>query len=359
MSKFKSNIDHLKSSQLEEYIHGRMSDARMFEIEKHLLECNLCSDAVEGIEEFGADNFVATTARIKHWLPKKTTTGYFPFWVAAGVSIVLVAGIVAYLSEIEKKDSFISMNKESPKLEYFANEEAKTPAPTNEKKIEIMEEGVQMERQKSTKPRPEIAKTITRSTPNIIVANPVREEKQMEEQVLDQVAEMPVEDDQDIAMNLMTGGASNEVSATDFVKNDRSLPTSVLRQGIAEKRARTKAPTPQMSAERPAGTKNIFSASDAAVFIAMDNATPTVSIAEYSQYLREHIVEIGKESEGDVIVSFFVDKELNIVDFRIEKGLNSANDKEARRLIFEGPAWKLIQEQMPLKNNKVVLRITF
>jgi len=46
--------------------------------------------------------------------------------------------------------------------------------------------------------------------------------------------------------------------------------------------------------------------------------------------------------KGEVVVSFEVKKPNVLADFKIEKSLSKDHDKEAIRLIQQGPAWKLL-----------------
>jgi hypothetical protein len=57
----------------------------------------------------------------------------------------------------------------------------------------------------------------------------------------------------------------------------------------------------------------------------------------------------GKKIDGMVTVSFAVSESGWLSDFRIEKSLNTLADKEAMRLIKEGPKWELLNTEKPLR----------
>ncbi|MFT3705513.1 MAG: hypothetical protein QM802_24300 [Agriterribacter sp.] len=59
---------------------------------------------------------------------------------------------------------------------------------------------------------------------------------------------------------------------------------------------------------------------------------------------------------GYVDISFYVDKYGSLSDYHIEHSACVACDKEAIRLVKEGPRWKLIKGTTP---EKVILTIQF
>ena len=70
---------------------------------------------------------------------------------------------------------------------------------------------------------------------------------------------------------------------------------------------------------------------------------PTIGLRKYKKYLKDHLIrpknDQGKNVEGVVLLSFIVDKEGNPRQIKIKKGLCETADKEAIRLIQEGPRW--------------------
>lgn len=57
----------------------------------------------------------------------------------------------------------------------------------------------------------------------------------------------------------------------------------------------------------------------------------------------------GRKIDGMVTVSFAVSESGWLSDFKIEKSLNTLADKEAMRLIKEGPKWELYNTEKPLR----------
>ncbi|MBK9015146.1 MAG: hypothetical protein IPM82_14355 [Saprospiraceae bacterium] len=97
----------VSQEELRQYLSGHMSRDGLRRVEDHLLDCPLCSDAVEGCEESGThltddlEDFEAfsiklpgqpTTAKVRQLQPG----GYFRQAIA--IAAMLVVGAVAYFS---------------------------------------------------------------------------------------------------------------------------------------------------------------------------------------------------------------------------------------------------------------------
>jgi hypothetical protein len=76
--------------------------------------------------------------------------------------------------------------------------------------------------------------------------------------------------------------------------------------------------------------------------------------ANYQEYLKSNVrVPIDLEKPGQVIVEFTVDKTGNLNNFEVVHSLTEASNKEAIRLIKDGPKWQSVQStsQVQLKIN--------
>jgi hypothetical protein len=78
--------------------------------------------------------------------------------------------------------------------------------------------------------------------------------------------------------------------------------------------------------------------------VKVQNAVPEVGWIEYEKYLEKNKTPPAANPlmKGEVVVSFQVKRPAILSDFKIEKSLSKDYDKEAIRLIQEGPAWKLL-----------------
>lgn len=89
----------------------------------------------------------------------------------------------------------------------------------------------------------------------------------------------------------------------------------------------------------------------------VQDAVPVFGWNEYNSYIEKNkrIPGSEKNQTGEVVVSFFVDNDGELSKFNIEKSLSPALDKEAIRLINEGPKWELLKK----KKAKVMMPVKF
>jgi TonB family protein len=75
------------------------------------------------------------------------------------------------------------------------------------------------------------------------------------------------------------------------------------------------------------------------------DAEPSIDWNAYSDYLEKNknVPDDAKNIHGDVVLSFTVDSKGTLKNFKIQKSLNEQLDKEAIRLIKEGPSWRLLK----------------
>jgi len=62
----------------------------------------------------------------------------------------------------------------------------------------------------------------------------------------------------------------------------------------------------------------------------------------FRRYLGENLIwpkNNGEDSEGTEIISFFVEKDGQLTNFKVEKSLGSGFDKEALRVMAKSPKW--------------------
>lgn len=96
----------ISHEELRQYLNGRMSRDGLRRVENHLLDCPLCSDAVEGCEESGSHltDDLEDFDSFSKWLPSQSTAtvrqlqpgGYLRQAIA--IAAMLVVGVVAYFS---------------------------------------------------------------------------------------------------------------------------------------------------------------------------------------------------------------------------------------------------------------------
>jgi hypothetical protein len=72
-------------------------------------------------------------------------------------------------------------------------------------------------------------------------------------------------------------------------------------------------------------------------------AMPVNGWKAYEAYIKNNRKSVPGEKPGSVILRFFLDRQNQVSDIRVERSLTEGQDEEAIRLLTEGPAWKLTQ----------------
>jgi TonB family protein len=97
--------NHLTQEQLVRYHEGEMADAEVHLVEEHLLNCSLCSEALEGITLMDAQAYSASMAelqqRLNQRISKEKERPAFAIWqwgIAASVLLAVSVAIYFFIS---------------------------------------------------------------------------------------------------------------------------------------------------------------------------------------------------------------------------------------------------------------------
>ncbi len=100
-----------------------------------------------------------------------------------------------------------------------------------------------------------------------------------------------------------------------------------------------------------------------ALILVDEMATPQGGFEAYYRYIRENMpypAEAIKQGiEGKVTVAFIVDKEGNLHNINIKRGLGHGCDEAAMRVVKEGGKWKPAKNKGGLVMQKITLPISF
>ena len=147
---YTSPYDHLSHDQLIRYQQDKMDDAEMHRVERHLLECELCSDALEGLELLEAKDAERALQDIRGRLSARlneekssSKTLYWKWGIAA--SVLLMVGAVFFLwnsgplnmQEQENRKMVQQQpepGEESPEVPYISYRKEKEGEPSVESK---------------------------------------------------------------------------------------------------------------------------------------------------------------------------------------------------------------------------------
>lgn len=170
MSKIESHITHLTKEQIEQYLRGDLSDKEMHVIERHLLSCDMCNEAMEGYEssvqniQFDAE-LDELSNRLESRINSKKKNKAFPFLRIAAIALVLIISgifITNYFindlkkpqfSEKKQKQLTDSSKVKEPKLEDNSKKEIESTEVKEEIESHVGKEEVEseIEQEKSSK----------------------------------------------------------------------------------------------------------------------------------------------------------------------------------------------------------------
>jgi TonB family protein len=132
VKKHRPNTEHLKSTEIEAYLNASLSDSEMHRIERHLLECEFCNEAMDGYAStYNEINIQNELDDLKMRIDRRVKKRSFPLFRIAAIAIVLI-GAAIYIANY-----VVSENK---RLQFSEKKPVKTELKEESKKID-KEEG--------------------------------------------------------------------------------------------------------------------------------------------------------------------------------------------------------------------------
>lgn len=123
-----------------------------------------------------------------------------------------------------------------------------------------------------------------------------------------------------------------------------------------------KKPLETKKMEKKEVTKPYINEAEALVLVD-EMATPLSGYESYYRYIRNNMKypseAIKQGTQGNVTVEFIVDKEGNLHNIRIKKGIGHGCDEEAIRVVKAGEKWKPAKNKGKIVMQKITLPISF
>jgi hypothetical protein len=121
-------INHLSEEQITRYNEGKMKPSEMHLVERHLLDCEFCSDAVEGSGLIKSEDSSSIIEDLKEEISKRAGTErdsiYWRIGIAASILLIIGFGLIFFLNKsADTKSNSVAF--ELPR----AKEKISTPAP--------------------------------------------------------------------------------------------------------------------------------------------------------------------------------------------------------------------------------------
>jgi TonB family protein len=317
-----NNDLHLNYEELVAYSQGNLSNSEMHRLETHLISCDLCNDALDGIAKVDEAMLFKSLSKVRAGTSTESTASISiskKQWLAIAASVILIAVVsLVFLLIPSNQESSIAEqlpNDAEPPMvveEKSATEEDSIDSPT-----EITTGDNSLLAEVSREEQQGLAKTAPEETKELVVVT--------DEEDIDMVSG-ELDDNLDMATNdslvVLGNMAMNDSAGERFVQDGNAA-------------ARSKKMAVPMAAEAEA-------VEEAPVDVIL---SPVAEKGDrhYSRYLKRGIKypTAAKENNvsGDVILELTINVFGSITDITVVQSLGYGCDQEAMRLVREGPKW--------------------
>jgi TonB family protein len=351
VSENKNHIAHLSLSKMKDYLSGKLTEKESHQIEKHMQECNLCADALMGMERMDPGIIGEDVSHLQSLVIEKTRARSRTSWkvrIAAAVVILAISSylVVSYL-QLGGKNQIVASEDSGTESDAQAREgdalamkdsieEINKPAAAED--IEIAGRQLPDEREQTLiENEIDTGAGAGEVTVDMEVVQAETEvdmpEKGLAEEVIITEAEPELLADQKLE------GVKEELVKEEaiFRRNSKSAAQSIADQPVEA--------APELN------TLSGFAAKEVLLIIrviqgnenADKNAEPESGTIEYVNQILNDLQYPEKASiaevRGRVTLIFQVGEDGSLSEFKITQSLGYGCDEEAIRIIKEGPRW--------------------
>lgn len=407
MSKDKNHINHLTPEVIEKYLQDKLTESQRHEVEMLMLNSDFDAEAMEGFESINTDEANSDLNQLNSRLNQRVKSTKKPipiYWrIAAAVSLLAISGFMVFQllkdSAPETQISQVKTPEEIITLDGLREEQEAAEA------IQIDPSQIKMQESPKTTPSATIPDEKEGISEEAIVeadkatAKEISEDLDIEvRKIQDQIAarsqaapariEMPekaltgkvtaADDNSPLAgVNVVVKGTTAG-TVTDIDGNfkltipqgaDSMLVTSFIglesqTLDVSGKEEVTVEMYPKVQELSEVVVTRARSEKKALGLVQPEEAATTLPakalVEDYDKYLEENLqYPEGENKRGNVVISFFVNADSTLIDFTVEKSLGEAFDKEAMRLIKEGPKWIPALENGQPVRQKVEVEVKF
>ncbi len=346
------NDQHLNYEELVAYQQGALSNKEMHRLESHLIDCELCNDALEGISQI--DDTVLekhlSSIRIKTDI-KSGSAITTKQWIAmaASISLIAIVGIIFY--SLPTKSKLVAENlpvedkNHNLTLDTVPSLKITSDTVTGSR---VQQEILLEESDTTSKPTQQMAMFSEAKQDTIgTEGNPVAG--------LGAVPSVEI----DSSENLITA---------DLIFDDKD---TIYQQILAESVPDLEEEQAVSRSKRMAATGGIERSTDikdttrsmANVADDYQPAEPRQGMRSFKRYLKRKLQypDAAEENniEGEVILEITVDEDGTITNIDVVQALGYGCDQEAIRLLREGPKWQPGSRKGSNVIDKVLVHIPF
>lgn len=368
---------HLSEEQIKNYLQNRLNRTEKHQVEDHLLDCEFCSDAIEGFNEFPQAKVISR----EHLLPSDSKdSSSFPFVKVAAAVALVVSLVVGYWS-VTQLATDSSTNISSNESQEDVAKESQMEEQGITAKLDDSHGDIESEEDLSTghsaPDRSKVESTATKPSANASASD----EQQPKERIiaLNQQAEKPVQENKvsDFDIQAIEDEALSEpMVSAQAVKSPTPVYEPKVAEGqpvrliqgddlkeeiaIAEQNNMANSLSKYRKSKKQSNRQSMLSDSDRffEFSIAPEGGWPA-----YEKYLLQNTnyslaTEVADE-EKKVVIKITLASEDNEPTLEIVKGLCEQCNKEAIRLIKEGPKWNIINDSTHIGPNTAIVEVNF
>ena len=335
--------NHLTHEEIEAYLSGSLSGREENRIERHLLACELCSDAVEGLSQLDASERDADIKALKQQLPgsnHKRGISYWSYAAAAAVVVLISISIFSLVDTGPGHTDQIAEEKSAPAdKDESASEDSQIaelkPEPAPEGSEESTEEPLPVPEKKRSDKFSEHKQAEVSNNRDVTVSS---EEAQM--------AQEPTEEEEVVADMVEEVKESEKTSAMPAT-DDANIASNQLRKSAAADRLQETAP-------ETAGEAATFDEEPPS-----QQARPKNGWDNFRNYIAQAFAYPPQAASegitGTVKLEFDVMKDGSIENIEVLEGPESGCHEEAIRVLKEGPKWEPAQMNgNPLRSRRTL-----
>ena len=352
MPGFNKHTRAYSAADILRYLKGEMSPQQMYALEKAALKDPFLAEAIEGFEgaisSTGEENIRKELQSLKAGMDKRSSSkimaisNYSWIKIAAAAVVIIAAGIFTYTSLLPSPDGSVLAEQKTTSMQEAPSPALKkndaAAAATIEKSRAIPPPPPTPEREETMKP----VLSSKQKTPG--VNNDVGAIRKKNRETF---SEKEAEQEEDAHAGrtdsiIVRGYASAPANALQ-----KESSTAARKAGMKEKKELPAAVSSDAMISKE------LSGKAAGIAITKD-AVPKPGWAAFDQYItaNKKMALDDTVKNGEVVLSFRVRGKGKPENITVEKSLSAFYDKEAIRLLGEGPSWKL------LKSGKAKVSVT-
>lgn len=343
-----NNDIHLTPEELVAYGQGNLSNREMHRLELHLINCDLCNEALDGIAgiEESALNRNLSSIRARTEIKSSISISISnKQWIAMAASVALIAVVSIIFYLLPKGEDTLIAEKPPIKEELVVVEDSSI----KEKETEDFLPRIS-KREDSLLALAEVP--LASSTAREVQASEVIEEEPKSlgvSDMPDRIADLPPKNDTAFL-------AENIIQALDVeeLSTEEDQDIAVRSKKVA---------SPVAGAESPAAREAVTADTMLDTASSYHAAEPDKGRRNYERYLKRNLKypDAAKENniQGEVVLVLTINTFGSITNIDVVQSLGYGCDQEAIRLIREGPEWVPGNMNNTAIEDKVMVAVPF